>query len=78
MLKTSYVHGISPTYAFIVSQIFAASEPTKEQPPELSWRFGEMRPWSPDLAFVYATNNTAPATWTSISKLRTRPTTPQG
>jgi hypothetical protein len=47
MLTTSYVPS-SPTYSSIVEQILASAEPTAEQPPALSWRFGLLRRWHPD------------------------------
>jgi hypothetical protein len=75
MLTTSHIPG-TPTYAFIVEQILASSEPTGEQPPALSWRFGQCRRWHPEFAFLYSTTNTAPAAWASVSNLRATTTTP--
>jgi hypothetical protein len=75
MLTTSRLPG-TPTYAFIVEQMLASSKPTGEQPPALSWRFGQMRRRHPSLAFIYVTTNTAPAAWASVSKLRATTTTP--
>jgi len=69
MLTTSYVPG-APAYASVVEQILASAEPTAEQPPVRSWRFGQCRRWHPEFAFIYATTNTAPAAWASVSKLR--------
>jgi hypothetical protein len=75
MLTTSHVPG-TPTYSYIVDQMAVSLPPSPEQPPPLTWRYGQMRRWHKDFAFVYSLTNNPPACWISISQLRTQPTTP--
>jgi hypothetical protein len=74
MLTPSFIPGTTEPFGYIGAQIFAAPEPTSEKPPPLTWRYGQMRRWHKDLAFVYSLTNNPPACWTSISKLRAQPT----